>query len=211
MAISDPGDPMPGVGRMAQQRDQTGADRGPVGDQYYRCALRVPGSDLGGHLGDSATDLGAQFRADALRVSAGTPVLEGLRPACLDLLVGQALPIPEGPFSQAFIGTDRYCGAILEFLGGVSGASQVGRDDLHRLDLRQRRRGGGGLCPTGVVQWNIHLSLEAALGVVIGLAVAPEDHTGGHIWSLPSPDSAPWYRSPGNAMAGQSFHSRSRA
>src|SRR5699024_8696262 len=97
-----------------------------------------------------------------------------------------------------------------EDLRGAHGALQVGADDSHRAELGDPRRGGLGLTQPSGVELDVGLPLQPTGGVMVGLAVAPQDDGAGRHAEAPL-SSADWYRSPGSSTTGQSFHSRSRA
>src|SRR5699024_7460986 len=149
-----------------------------------------------------------------LRLLAARPLAILLRPALGALRVGQPLPPPEAALAQPLVEAHRYTDQLTEGAGGVVRAAQVRADDLHRLHPAEHLGRCGRLGLTGLVQGDVYLTLQPAAGVVVGLAVPPEQHGRGRHESSARSSSAPPgppRASSGSSTTGQSFQSRSRA
>src|SRR5699024_4312975 len=145
------------------------------------------------------------------------PHAELFRPGRRDLLMREPLPVAEAAFAEPLVTLDFAAGQIGEFLCGLACALQIGADDPARAHLRQDLGGCCGLRVAGIVQRYVHLTLQTATAVVLGLPVPPEQNRGGaHApevgrCSSPSSASSTPRASSGSSTAGQSFQSRARA
>ncbi len=141
------------------------------------------------------------------QVGAAAPGGVGRRVRGIDL--GPAQPLPGTAMGLAQLGVVRRAepGESQQRIGGRAGPHQVGADDRLWRQPGQQPSGPLGLLHAHLIELDVELALEPALGVPGRTAVAPED-------------DAPWRSndlghttpgvSAGSAIVGQSFQSRSR-
>src|SRR5699024_1039425 len=106
---------------------------------------------------------------DALGMPPALPHTELFRPGRRDLLVREPLPVAEAAFAEPLVTLHLATGQIGEFLCSLPCALQIGADDAPRAHLGQDLGGRCGLRVADVVQWDVHLALQASAAVVLGL------------------------------------------
>src|SRR5450631_2521063 len=177
MTVVQTGDALPG--EVLVQSDQRGDD-GATGDTVRgdngaapRCHIRQQLVDRrAGTLGDSP---------EILAVSSPSNVFAGReRRVLLGKLLSHVtgshpLPQPGVDLAQPFVVTHRNAHQRRERASGVGGALEVAADYDRRAVCRERGSGAVSLLSAPVGQGGVELALPDAAGVVVGLAVTPDD------------------------------------
>ena len=176
-----------------------------VGHGQHRPLRGKQGQDA---RGGSGARLGVGLPTTASYVFASPPGSMLVREADGGLLRSEPLPLAEVQLTQALVYVQPAFGRLGDDNGGVPGPLEVTRDDHGRPVVGERVRERGRLPPSGLVQLDIELALDAAVGVVGGASMPEQDDASGQRVARWAPRSA---SASTKGMTGQSFQSRSRA
>src|SRR5690606_12385463 len=201
-AVAEAADGGPVFLRQPEQLADAEPQRRPVGGDDEQPVVVELGRPAPHGGGDPRGDVGHVLAARRLPGD----VLAG--PAFGDLGVGETLPLAAAALPEVLVDRHVEAGDAGEGQRGVVGPFEIGGHDEGGPQRGEQGGGPGRLGHAGLVERDVGVALETVLHVPAGLPVAEADDASAQLLAL-------WVLAcvtlSGRAMAGQSFHSRSRA